>query len=205
MDRCRPYVQRGVTMRVISTAGWQDLWESFYLYSLLPRDRRSQLWFRGQPDSSSGLLSTLDRFKTFASDQERGGCVRALLSEFKKEAIRVGGDGVSSVEGEALELLARHYGLPSPLIDFTESPYIAAYFALCAGSKATDAAIWVVDRARLKDQGDGIDLIDDVELLSYNQRALRQKGVFVRVSMIRQPLEIMLDHALTKFVIPAES
>ena len=43
----------------------------------------------------------------------------------------------------ALEYLVylRHHGFPSPLLDWTESPYVAAYFALGSASVQTDSVV----------------------------------------------------------------
>lgn len=63
----------------------------------------------------------------------------------------------------------------------------------------------MLDRAKLPDytQLDSLNVIDDPALLRFNQRALQQHGVFLRVSMLRRSLEDQLDHALTKFVLPS--
>lgn len=50
---------------------------------------------------------------------------------------------------EPVEVLSimRHHHVPTRVIDFTESPMIAAYFAVCDAKG--DGAIWVVDRQHL--------------------------------------------------------
>jgi hypothetical protein len=43
--------------------------------------------------------------------------------------------------------LLQHFGAPSRLLDFTKSPYIAAYFAFEQATKEPDeVAIWVVNK-----------------------------------------------------------
>jgi hypothetical protein len=92
------------------------------------------------------------------------------------------------------------------LLDWTESPYIAAFFAFDAAAEArsTSVSVWMLDRAELIPwfvEGD-IDIIDDRELLRFNVRAIEQRGVFTRIVTIRQPVEQLLSDALSKFVIP---
>jgi len=167
--------------------------------------RRHQLIFRGQSNSSYHLRTTLDRWRSFASDIERESCVARLLDEFRRELSHLELGSLSELSGDAFELLARHQGLPSPLMDWTRSPYVAAYFAFegALPAKAPYVAIWEIDRARLPELSDFIDIIEDHRLIEFNRRARRQHGVLLRVLTVTRPLEELLGSALTKYEIPS--
>jgi len=191
-------------MNTIRVNDWKEFKHRLDGYAQQPRLRRQQMLFRGQGRTSWKLQTTLDRHKLFSSDADRNVYVSELLDDFRTEAIRVGFPSLKELTGDALELLARHHGLPSPLIDWTDSPYIAAYFALTDPqvSIVEPAVVWVLDKAQFTPDPALIDLIDDDKLLLFNRRAVQQRGSFLRVATILQPTEVLLDAALTKFEIP---
>ena len=102
-----------------------------------------------------------------------------------------------------MELLARHQGLPSALMDWTESPYVAAFFAFadCTDADGSQVALWMLDRTQIA-KAPEVEIIDDYSLLRFNERAIRQRGIFVRLGT-GKPLEQLVSGALTKVLIPA--
>jgi hypothetical protein len=195
-------------MKVIQYSSWVDFKRTLGTFAGCGFERHSQMMFRGHGDADWPLKTTLDRRRAdFPSDDERLKCVGSLLREFRREALGLSGATGFPV-GDALELLARHHGLPSRLLDWTESPYIASFFAFdgAAEVKSSNVAIWMFDRALLVADprvDSGFDIIDDRELLRFNERALEQRGVFLRILSAAKPTEQLLSHALVKFVLPS--
>lgn len=106
--------------------------------------------FRGQPDASWSLVTSLERRAKAGLTPQRylEGCERSMLRQFQRRAHLV----IPSPPPESARLewlsIIQHYGGPTRLLDFTHSMYVAAFFAV-EQCLECDAAIWAVDGAYL--------------------------------------------------------
>lgn len=107
--------------------------------------------FRGQKDSAWGLSSTLERAAP-------SGFLRPLYESRLKDSFRRRihhfKSAESMVQSSLLELLAlmQHYGVPTRLVDFTRSPFVAAFFAFEEPRLGSgDCAIWAIKASALQE------------------------------------------------------
>ena len=117
--------------------------------------------FRGQRSSEWFLHSSLDRAVevsgaglnfSFVTHVDRKATEDRLLFKFRQRAhqyLRHQPDDHDLISWLAL---MQHHGVPTRLLDWTRSPYVAAYFAFEAQA-AEPCAIWAVDLDWLKRRG----------------------------------------------------
>ncbi|HEU0053097.1 MAG TPA: FRG domain-containing protein, partial [Longimicrobium sp.] len=103
--------------------------------------------FRGQPNAAWGLETSLARYfrKTGVTDPGiRMKQEERILRIFRRKA-HLQLQHIPD-ERDAFEWLAlmQHHGAPTRLLDFTWSPYVAAFYALATPTEAEEAAIWAV-------------------------------------------------------------
>ena len=107
--------------------------------------------FRGQPDASQTPLTSLER--AAARLQYDRPTSTPLEERMLREARRRARQYLPHVpdEDDVLGWLAllRHHGAPTRLLDFSNSFYVAVWFAI--ESADGDAAVWAVDLQRLRE------------------------------------------------------
>lgn len=127
-------------MNEVRVASWSELIEQLYEGSWNePIGRfRSRFAYRGMADAALDLKTSLMRLGgDFAAHEGH------LLRNFRKYAR---GDAVSSDSIWNWLALAQHHGLPTRLLDWTFSPFVALHITTeCADSYDRDGVVWCID------------------------------------------------------------
>lgn len=113
-------------VRVVTLASWQE----FHQKVLSPKSKRGYVW-RGQrkdEDHDWFLWSKFDRDVQSKGELDRANKLKCQLDNFKME-MNKSHPNVLPQDDVDIWALGQHYGLKTTLLDWTLSPYIAAYFA----------------------------------------------------------------------------
>jgi hypothetical protein len=200
-------------IRVESFASWTEFKAEFTARLFGPGAfQRGRFLFRGHSHPGWTLTSTFDRMFAAQPKARRLEIAEHLLSGFKRslEAFTIPAEARN--DDSILLALGQHYGLPTRLLDWTESPYVAAFFAYNRttlwGDLDNNIAIWALDTGNpIWSSQYGVEIVD---VPSFgNQRIRNQAGKF---TLARTPFSSLEDYAaahadagnaLLKFLVPA--
>ena len=200
--------------------------ESWQQYLSIIGDSPYQNWaFRGQRDASMPLFSTISRyFMSFAVDPRAwAGQEKRILRIFKRKAIHF--LDIVPDRDDDFEWLAlmQDHGAPTRLLDFTWSPYVAAFFAL--HNTTREGVIWACNPVEIEKMKQ-VDLEKPGGFRKYflseagnfvwlgepyamNRRLIAQSGTFLVPAVLDKSIEeILKDYpspreTLIKFIMQA--
>jgi hypothetical protein len=170
--------------------------------------------FRGQGNADWNLRSTFDRNYSEAQAASRDALAKKLIQEFYDECERFSPWRYPISDPRVLAM-AQHHGLPTRLLDWSFSPYVAAYFAFSwfmfetESGQTGNVAIWVLNRVEVERKSPEGQLqiisVQDYE----NSRLGSQFGLFTYLKTNESSLEdyltspaVELGHAVARLEIP---
>lgn len=205
---------------VVRIKSWED-------FLSMISDSPYQSWaFRGQRDASAPLFSTLSRYlrafgvnpRAWSRQEER------ILRIFKRKSIHFLEFAPDREDDFEWLALMQDHGAPTRLLDFTWSPYVAAFFALHNTTK--EGVIWACNPAEIKkmkevslkkpadfrenflsDPGNFVWL---GEPYAMNRRLIAQSGTFLVPGVLDKSIEEILKeypnprNTIIKFILPAD-
>lgn len=179
------------------------------------------LVYRGHADARWKLESTLHRLiegarRTGAKQGSIGRFVEMHVERFKLEIRGRRGDNPSKLTGDDLWALGQHYGLATPLLDWSRSPYIALFFALeRINFEEEDRALWCLDKTRVEIENRELEERNQLRFIvpdtDDNKRLLGQSGLFSKGPVmssvddwVRRHLGSTTYPVLRKLVLPGD-
>lgn len=140
--------------------------------------------FRGQADVKWSLDSTLSRAirQNYPPDANINAIVGWHLAAFKENIRGRCAVDLERVSDDALWALGQHFGLYTPLLDWSASPYVALFFALFGECRSGRRSLWAVLEDDVNEAAKTADDLKIFRPLTHdNVRLVSQRGLFLKV------------------------
>jgi FRG domain-containing protein len=200
-------------VQILEYGSWHELKRDLFI-ELFGRSgfRPGRYLFRGMGNADWSLSSSFDRrFSSLRRDQ-RLRLWEELIHEWRRSCAETGVPDSVVHNDEKLWALGQHNGLPTRLLDWSTSPYVAAFFAfqdwvLALPEEFSHVAIWALHVGNpVWTREMGVEIVTPPAL--ENIRLRNQSGKF---TLSRTPFATLeeyvsqsaTDAALTKVVLPA--
>ncbi|EAW25844.1 hypothetical protein ATW7_09788 [Alteromonadales bacterium TW-7] len=162
-----------------------ESWNGFldFFHDEMTLQQNHNYVFRGHASENWKLESTLKRkmSETGINKTEYN-----VLETFKKHCLGRRGHNPSSLSESEWWALGQHFGLDTPLLDWSDSPYVAAFFAFNSESTETDnVVVWLLSK-NINNNSGVRELAPKQHLefltpyLDENARLINQRGLFIR-------------------------
>jgi|SRR5271157_2293492 len=191
-----------------------ESWEAFL--QLVTKPPYSNWAFRGERDERWPLYSSLSRYlQNFGVARQAWPAQESrILRIFKRKAHQFLDKPPDTADDFQWMALMQHHGAPTRLIDFTWSPYVAAFFAL--ERTLADGVVWAMNPARIEssraERPKQVDPRQKAHFARYflkgnhrfiwmgephtmNRRLIAQSGTFAVPGVLDMPIEDILRDA----------
>ena len=127
---------------------------SNFIEKQLPTSKEATLWFRGSGRATYTLSPSIHRHATISAPEKIIELETQVMDRFNQRSVPFLSKPLDKKNDWEVLFFMQHYGIPTRLLDWSENPFIALYFALTSASYKIvskkreyeeDACIWVLD------------------------------------------------------------
>ena len=156
-------------------------------------DFPNHFFYRGHADANWALQSSLERILGGAWSTEQAQLFEEdSINRFQSKFHLYDKENIEPDTKLAWLSIMQHYGVPTRLLDFTESPYVALYFAIEAykPQSGADLAVFALDYSAIMDQSIAFIASKDVEFKETRSSVYKKQDLIFETIVDRFAYEI---------------